>query len=336
MDNFKQKIVIKKFFPIASKIIIAAFLAFCILNVFCIPYYNLPIHAINTEDTADYKWEAKGFYSRGNEGFAWGVINNDGFANNFDYTPGMPLDVLVMGSSHMEAFNVAMEESTTNVLNKLLGKNAAYNIGMSAHTLLILASHLKNAVSKYKPSKFVVLETVNLTFPVSDLKETLKGSIKYNYFKIHSGIKNILQRIPYVRLLHTQMVNTFKLNNFPDNHLEKKASDESLIDALLKKIKDDAGGTKVIILFHPETKLVRRKKLKLLVTRPAIKQFKRLCKKHGIIFVDMSKEIKKLYKTNHTLAYGFPNTAISSGHINKHGHAIFAQKLYEVMQKEGA
>lgn len=38
---------------------------------------------------------------------AYGKVNNDGFNNVFDYDKNLDIDILLMGSSHLEGFNTA-------------------------------------------------------------------------------------------------------------------------------------------------------------------------------------------------------------------------------------
>ena len=95
----------KRFFLWLGKAAVAGILAFLLLSLFCFFYSNIPIHYTNPTGSTEYRWEAGRFYSRFTEGFALGKTNNDGFNNLRDYTPGEQIDVLLMGSSHMEAFN---------------------------------------------------------------------------------------------------------------------------------------------------------------------------------------------------------------------------------------
>ena len=106
----------RRFFLWLGKAALAGLLAFALLCFFCLLYYNVPVHDVNPTGATEYKWEPGRFYSRGTEGFAMGRTNSDGFNNLFDYAPGDPIDILLMGSSHMEGFNVAQgkKPSTTS------------------------------------------------------------------------------------------------------------------------------------------------------------------------------------------------------------------------------
>ena len=86
------------------KFIGASCLVFIIMTGFCFFYYNPGVHITSKTGASDYVWESGKFYSRGNEGFACGVIDDNGYNNS--YPAEGNIDILLMGSSHMEAFNV--------------------------------------------------------------------------------------------------------------------------------------------------------------------------------------------------------------------------------------
>lgn len=87
------------------KVVVAAIVSFAVLNLVCVLYYNVPIHSPSESGSTDYVWNRNKFYSRGTEGFAMGVTDKNGFNNLETFKKG-DIDVLLMGSSHMEAFNV--------------------------------------------------------------------------------------------------------------------------------------------------------------------------------------------------------------------------------------
>ena len=116
------------------KVFLAGCLALVAMTFFCFFYSNSPLHYPNSSGATDYTWQANTFYSTCGEGIAHGRTNNEGLMNLFDYKAGMPIDTLVMGSSHMEAKHVAMSESAASILNSLLPDKTVYNIGVSGHT----------------------------------------------------------------------------------------------------------------------------------------------------------------------------------------------------------
>lgn len=240
-----------------GKVALSGCLALAVLTGLCFFYYNIPMHYTSADGATDYKWLTNHFYSRGTEGFAWGKTNNEGYLNTFDYQPGMPVSVLVMGSSHMEAYQVAMEESTASRLNAALTGKTVYNIGTSGHTLMTCVGNLKAAVGKYLPQDYIIIETAASSFPNESL--TLALNNRFPEHQSHEGgIIGLLQRVPYLRLLYKQLRGLWEvpaeeeMDAVPVSLAASVSqNDPALLDQLCKKILADAstgGGGQTILL----------------------------------------------------------------------------------------
>ena len=256
-----KKIVIAKI----GKIALSGAFSFLILTLFCYFYYNIPIHYATIDGATDYKWESDVFYSRGTEGIAWGRTNNDGYTNMFDFSTDVQTDILIMGSSHMEAYQVAMNESTASRLNSLLPDDTVYNIGVSGHNFLTCTCNLEAAISKYQPSKYIVIETGSISFSDDALEKAVNGTIAE--IPSHTGgIVGILQKNQYLRLLYAQMKGYKNKQAAAASDLEgeiepvsdtERRGNEMLLDQLLEKISLIAqrGNTSLIVLYHPSVKV---------------------------------------------------------------------------------
>ena len=194
----------KKFIKWFAKVVISGILAFAILTGFCYFYYNVPVHSKTQDGATDYSWEKNKFYSRGTEGFAMGKTNNEGYVNAFDYEDSTQVDVLIMGSSHMEGYNVPMSKSTAGYLNEMMSDGVVYNIGVSQHTILNCADNLEAAVEKYKPSEYVVIEALELYYSDEKIQSVLDSSMEE--LESHSGgIIGLLQKNQFFRLMYSQL-----------------------------------------------------------------------------------------------------------------------------------
>lgn len=334
----------KNFLPVIGRTILSGAIAFLILTAFCYLYYNIPVHYENPSGSTDYKWEANAFYSRGTEGFAWGRTNNDGFTNMFDYDEDTRIDVLVMGSSHMEAHQVAQNESTASRLNALLTEDTVYNIGVSGHHLLNCAGNLDAAIKAYQPSKYVIIETDSVLFSDEELSRAIDGTTAE--IPSHTGgIVGLLQKNPYLRLIYGQIDNFLRARGNDDEDTEEavltsavsadKENNENLLNALLRKMSLSAGdrGVQIIIVYHPGTKVEADGSLRLTGGERVRFQFQELCETNGIIFMDMSARFAAEYAERYVLPYGFSNSSVGSGHLNKYGHAMIADELYKLIQE---
>lgn len=89
-----------------GKILFSGVITFAILEFLCFFYYNPPIHYTCQDGATDYVWEASNAYADYTEGMGRGRTNNEGYVNPFDYSENMPIDILILGSSQMEAFQL--------------------------------------------------------------------------------------------------------------------------------------------------------------------------------------------------------------------------------------
>ena len=335
----------KAFFKWLLKAFVAGCIALGLLCGFCMLYYNVPVHHSNPYGSTDYVWEANKFYSRGIDGFALGRTNNEGHNNLRDYHEGEHIDILLMGSSHMEGFNVPQDKSTAAVLNTLFaGEKYCYNIGTAGHTFLNQSKNLSDALERYAP-EYVIMENFSVEYKQEEIQSVIDGTFPDN--PSHSGgIIGMLQRLPYLRLFYTQF--------FKDGSMAfgvgKKAAveappqpeaepDFSLMMAPLLDMVAEAcaeHGTKAIITFDSPLLIREDGSVYTETDSEKLMEFARLCEERGIRFVDIRPAFIESYETEHKLPYGFSNTSPGNGHMNIHGHSLFAQEVYKaIVEMEG-
>ena len=332
----------KAFFRWAGKALGAGLAAFLLLCLFCCFYYNVPVHFANPDGATEYKWEPGRFYSRGTEGFAMGRTNNDGFNNLRDYTSGEAVDILLMGSSHMEGFNVAQDENAAALLNERYGgERYVYNIGTAGHTLLYCVKHLDRALSVYAPSGWVVLETMSLDFAPGDMDAVVDGT--YPDIPSHTGgLLTLLQKLPYLRLFYTKYIKGGELfSGMADGQYEEgaafsgdyAASLEGLLDKLARE--SQAHGVRALVVFSPPV-LIAPDGGAYTETDPGkLAVFTRLCEENNIEFLDLTEVYLEAYD-RHVLPFGFSNTAPLVGHLNRQGHRLFADAVAaRIAEREG-
>lgn len=328
-----------------GRIITSSIIAFAILTLFSYFYYNTPPSRANNDGSTDYKWEANRFYSRGTEGFGLGKTNNDGFVNMFDYNDMIDIDILIMGGSYMQAFEVKMSQSTANRLNSLLKDKTVYNIGIAEHSLLTCANNFRAALNKYHPTKYVIIETSSVSFSDEEIALALQEEIpKIKSFDYDDRIRDLLRRNPYLRLINYQIIlyERFQAKNMaeteaPESFVESDTiSNENLLNDLLLKMSMSAKeyGVKIIIAYHPKIDIAWDGAINLDVDQNTIAQFKRLCNNSGILFLDMSDRFKEEYKSAYILPYGFSNSPVGTGHLNKYGHAMLADELCALISED--
>lgn len=312
-------------------------MAFLALTLFGYLYYNVPVHFTDKDGATDYVWEHDVIYNRATEGFGYGKTNNEGYMNLYDYEQGMPIEVLIMGSSHLEAQFIPAKDNASSILDEKLGTKNVYNISISGHSFKVCVNNLKAALQKYSPS-FVVIETGNLVFSDDYIDSILTGDVeeKGSYSE---GMLGILQQNPFLRLMYTQIESIAnKYDDIEADESNTTVSDvsinECLTDQLLKHIRTIADNydTKIIILYHPDIVIESDGNMRI-GTKTISEGFDNLCRSNGILFVDMTYRFLSEYENAHIIPKGFFNTAIGSGHLNREGHRMIADELYKILKE---
>ncbi len=312
------------------KMLGAALTAFIILEFFAFWYYNQPVHIDSVTQSTDYVWEENKFYSRGTEGFAGGVTDKNGFNNILDFDIN-DIDILLMGSSHMEAYQVFQNQTTAHYLKELSGKNV-YNIGASLHTPIVCLNNLENAVSEFSPEEYVVIEAVSIPSH-TDVKRLLNNSIER--IPSATGYKSILQRSKYLRLIYMQLL---LLDSADDNKISKinqfdadayKQDIDLMLKQKLKAINDN--NLTLIYAYHSHILFDKNGKILSPERNEEYYIFKKVCEDNGVIFTDTYDNFKRLYEDKNILPYGFSNSAPGKGHLNKTGHFEYAKTINEAI-----
>ena len=344
-----KELKVKKTF----KIFVSVFVSFVILNAVCFFYYNVPVHYESKTNSTDYVWERSKFYSRGTEGFSWGRTDANGF-NNMSADNAISPEILIMGTSHTEAFNVAQNENYSYLLGEYAGLNGidmkVYNIGISGHRIDTVLNNFENALKEFKPQKYVVIEVTTTELTLEEINQILEGNVKKNH-STANPLLVYLQKIPFVRCVYSQIdkmgieirLPTLKKEQ-PQSNRESFHNDdiyeeyETALNSLVEQIGDIAKeyGVKLIILYNADLKINKNGIVAQSQTSKKSKMFEEACRNNGIVFVDMFDAFAENYNETYHLPHGFSNTAVGKGHLNKYGHKVIAKELYElVLNLEG-
>jgi hypothetical protein len=335
------------------KFILAGITAFLFLNVFCLVYYNIPGHISTEKGATDYVYPAFAHYSQLVEGFGYGKMNNEGYNNKDDYR-SQKIDILLMGSSHIEGMNVVQRETTASVLNALLKARYTYNIGFSTHDFLRNLNNLKDAVDYYKPQGYVVLEIQNIIFDVQDIESVIYSQME-RLPSFDQGVLSYLQRMPYLRLSYRQikflsglhivdMLNFFKRDNSKaeeDSNIINWEQMAILLDSLMARTRKICIDNEIdfIIVYHPHLTIQKDRSVSTDYLNEYLIKIRDACHNNGIYFIDMTDMFIEEYNKNFLLPHGFSNTAVGAGHLNKNGHRLIANELFRqinIMEKDGS
>lgn len=322
-----------------GRVLAAGVLASVLLTGFHSVYHTLPLCVVAGDGASDFKYEPNTRYVNHTEGFSAGKTNNDGYMDAFDYTPGMPVDVLIMGASNMEATAVDMDEATAARLNAMRGDKGVYNIGISMHSLITCFTNLPAALEKYRPASWVVFEATSLTYAGQDLRAALDGTT------VEMALQdNRLKKNPFLRSMYSKLQTLWE-ERFAPLFAAAPAGDaagapttkedtQPLLDAVMARAAQqlEEAGVQGIIFYHPPTALDRDGNLLLGGDAQEKADFAALCAKNGLIFLDTSDRFAAEYQSKHILPHGFANSSVGSGHLNSEGHRMLAEELYRIME----
>ncbi|GFI22948.1 hypothetical protein IMSAGC011_01725 [Lachnospiraceae bacterium] len=338
------------------KCFVAGIAAVVILSVFSLFYYNHGIRRTSETGATDYSWENK-FHSVGYEGFAWGINDANGY-NNAYMLDKEDIDILLMGSSHMNAYNVPQKNSVSYLLNHMMKTSdmgyGVYNIGMEGHTFYMCSDNLKNALETYSPQEYVIIETRSVKLSMERMEEVLTGTRKKTP-AFDSGLIYYMQKVPYFCLLHKQIRDMCGLNdislaennddtaNETDNNDFGELKNTTLdyntqLNRYMENIAKEASSynVKLLVFYMPNTCINDDGTVGTAGNSQDIAEFAAVCKDYGIEFLDMSGIFLENYRQNYELPFGFSNTEAGKGHLNRRGHELVANALFDkIMEIEG-
>ena len=325
--------------------------AFCLLTMLFTFYGLIPVHIDNPHGNTDYIWPANSRWMKMSEGVSWGQVDANGFNNK---TVLDNPDILIVGSSHMEAMNVMQDENTASQLNQLLNQRySVYNLGISGHNFCKTCQYLPRNIELFKPKglKAIIVETSTVDVSLKDVESILQQNIKKT--PSHSnGLVGKLQRNPYLRTLYfqyehglsktlspPQLYNIIKKIRTKEKPTKSKSvnimpSKESAYSKLFIYLADIQKEHHVrIIVFHHPFETLKRDGSIFLGDTKKIAAFSDAAIEHGVVFVDMSNQFEKMYYEEHHVPHGFITGKLGVGHLNAYGQATIAKELADVIMK---
>lgn len=267
------------------------------------------------------------------EGFAWMKFDKNGF-NNVDSSIDN-IDILLMGSSHMEAVQIKQSNNLSEILNSETNYKV-YNIGMSGHQIYNIVNNYDEAINFYKPSKYVIIETDRIDLDYKNMVDVINGDFK-RIPSYDSGLLYYAQKIPAFKNMFKQVQDWIMLDKKGSSVLTNENNNyKETLYTFLSIVSNSSKNVKPIIFFHPFEELQKNGDINYIVDSEKLQLFKEVCNELGIVFIDMSSDFRKLYLSENKLAHGFSNTHVGSGHLNSYGHRVIADTIKEkITELEG-
>lgn len=336
-----NKTAIYIFLKWLCKAVIAGIIATCLLSIIGFLYNYTNVHIKNKTGATDYKWESKQVMTTMKEGFAYIRMDENGFNNSYEKKKDS-IDILLMGSSHMEAVQMKTTQNVGYLLNESIPEFYTYNIGISGHDIYRVVDNIENATKIYKPKKYVIIETSTVKLDIKNMKQVISGTAKPIESK-DTGLIYCLQKIPAFKPIYKQL-SIWIGNDSDENNNVESINDETseisieyvnTLNEFLYIISNTAEGSNIvpIIFYAPSEKIGDDGKPVYQVDEDYLRVYKETCQKLGITFIDMRDTFKELYEQKNVMAHGFSNTAVGVGHLNKYGHQVIANKLSETIKE---
>lgn len=329
------------------KYCVAAFVSIVILSLFSLVYYNPPVATVQPDWVTNYKFVPNKKWSYMMEGFGYGVINNQGY-NNAYYKDCSNPDIVFIGSSHLEAIQVPENSNFIYLLNEKFDEDGndfkCINLGISGHFFEVSVSNFEYVINTYKDAKYIVIEASNIEYSPSELDDVINCKF-HDPLKERGFLYETAQKIPYLRLIYKKITEINKADNSIVNSEASQLSEDNdmnvysdkiqiILERILKLSEDN--GIEPIILMHGSFLADTNGNI-VTSNDPAYNSaFKKCCEKVGIKVVDVLPEMIEHYKNTFAFSYGFSNSVPGSGHLNKTGHKIIADVLYDrINEMEG-
>ena len=326
--------------------IAAIAISFCFVNLLIFIYFHQPGWISRSEAATGAIWDPGSRYSNAYEGYGAGKVDENGYINRYPIAEDNY--ILVMGSSHTQGKEVPVDERYTELVNRKVTsepKEYIYNIGTDGHYLPDLLRHFSAAVKEFPRANGVVLEVFNTDCDVDILKDCLKqvpykpdqnGSVIAE--KI-SGIQKLAMKVkenmPLLNLLQQKQFGSWEQDAQPLTGMDELPAKDSgmeryqeILDQIFIEMKQVYQG-KIFILYHPIVKISGDQ---MEVTyEDTYRYFQQACSKQDIQIIDTGAAFQDYYEKQYDVPYGFSNTSMGEGHLNRTGHRILAEELYDAL-----
>ena len=317
----------------------AILLGLLIVDGCCAWYYNPAPYTQPEGRATDTIRTPDAWTCQAREGFGAHRIDSNGYNN----PPGEgPIRVLMMGSSHTEAFNVPAGRDVSSQLAEMLGSRV-YNLGTSNHKLYRNAANLERALDLYKPTDWVTIETASVVIRRHNVRGAMADTLE-RLPATNVPLPDFISNQPLAKRLFKQFMSLIHqdtdeseaadYDDIPDGLLEEYEA--SLTEWFIRlNATASRHGVRLAIWFHPQMGLDMDGNLASAAPQACLTAFRNACERAGVTFVDLTDDFLAAYASEHILPHGFANTAMGAGHLNADGHRLAAEALYRVIQEGG-
>ena len=337
---------------------LALLLAFLILNGLCYSIYWHPEKYFLKNLATDGIHKPNTPIVDGLEGYT--ILHTDSLGYINDKDLDFSGDYMVcFGSSDTLSKNVWFDEQYCTLLENKLKNDGinldVYNAGFENQGLHNIISNFKSASQQFADAKMIVIETSwlpdkkDLLAAAEKLESGDEEYVPFNQTEYDTSISsfrrcaNKISSLPYPRLLYSQITRIRKnpkTTPFVSFMYTKDTDDEDkinydayppVLNRAFAALRKNAGDKPVVLLFNPYMKINKDGSMSVSANENIFKLLSKACSDNNIVFAETSQNNISTYENGYKVYRGFQNTSFPNGHINKYGHAVLADKLYEVI-----
>jgi len=295
---------------------------------------------------ADEVWKRatpNGRVSRCVEGAVSVRLDANGYNNEYYRDAKRELtdvDALVMGSSHVEGFN--LNKPFVYLLNERFADSeetkSFYQCGASSHTLVASLARYEDALKLFRPKRYVLVETC-FAPDLNEIRQALNDEVKNR--PAPAALRPWFSRVWGLTWGLGRLNQYFAFRATRDGEANAAPTSESrkALEAgwteLARRVVEISRryGVRPIFFFHLNANLGPNGEYS---PRPEVENlpaFRAICEREGIVFVDATERFRREYEERDVWHYGFGNAGIISGHLNRDGHRAVADVLEETIRR---
>ena len=340
----------KKILLYICKCFVAAIISLVVLSLLSVIYFNPPIAVEQSEGITNYKNIPDLKWSYMLEGYGRGKTDSMGY-NNAYYRDLSNPDIVFAGSSHIEATHVPENANCVYLLNEMFDKDnidtnnfKCFNLGVSGHFFETTSSNYEYIAKKFNGAKYIVIEIFDAKYSSDMLDQIIQNKFHQPMVK-KSFVHDISRRISFVRLMYKKMNDTISAKNVSvnaDTAVVNGDNKEAEINNYIEKMNiildriakiSEENDIVPIILMHERFWLNETGDIIMETDATYKNAFKKCCEAKGLKVIDVSSNMIDEYKDTYQLSYGFSNSVPGEGHMNKTGHRIVAETVYEFINE---
>lgn len=221
--------------------------------------------------------------------------------------------------------------------------NRCYTVSQDSFYLPEIIKCFRALISEFPDSESIVLETGTTKFANEEWLDAL-NQVEYDESELGYNIVDqlslekrmsifIKEKMPLLSILKKQMSQIIRENDATQTKTDSQPyTSEQIknVEAAMKLLRQEYTSD-LYILYHPSVSINPDGTL-CIKEEETLEQFRKVCRENNIAFIDMTDAFYAAYRDSDLLPYGFNNTSMGKGHINKYGHRLIADALYDAME----